>query len=102
MAEVVRTQEELLSPASDVTADAPKPDPPKPGPVTNVLWFRRRGLAAAAGFVAIAASVLLVVLNRGTPLASLVSVVGSERLTLARPTGEFQYGAAPADVSWTK
>lgn len=87
VAEVVRTQEELLSQANDVKAD-----PPKPEPVKNVLSFRRRGLAAAAGLVAIAATVLLVVFNRGTPLAPLVSVVGDERLTLARPTGGFRYG----------
>jgi len=90
--EVVRTQEELPNLAGDVTAGSLTSDPPKPGPVNNVLWFRRRGFAAAAGLVAIAASVLFLVLNRGNQLRPLVDVVGEERLTLARPTGDFHYG----------
>jgi tetratricopeptide (TPR) repeat protein len=42
--------------------------------------------------VAIAASLLLVVLNRDAPLDPLVSIVGEQRLTMARPSGDFHYG----------
>ena len=58
----------------------------------KVLWMNRRGLAAFGGLVAVAASLLLFVLNRGAALDPLVAAVGNERLTLARPTGGFQYG----------
>ncbi len=73
--EVVRTSEELSV-----------------GAKGKVLWMHRRGLAALGGLVAVAASLLLVVLNRGAALDPLVAAVGNERLILARPTGGFHYG----------
>jgi hypothetical protein len=65
-------------------------DPPAPRPAP---WSSRKGLAAVGGLVAIAASVMLIVLNRGTQLDNLVTIVGNERLILARPTGGFHYGS---------
>ena len=69
----------------DATGEGVAPSP-------KVLPFRRRGLAAAAAIVAVAASVLFGVFSRGSELDTLVDVVGSERLTMARPTGGFHYG----------
>ena len=72
---------------------APVVAPPEPVPPSNkVFWTKRRGMAAVGGFGLLAASIVLVMLNRGSPLASLVAIVGDERLTVARPTGDFRYG----------
>jgi tetratricopeptide (TPR) repeat protein len=59
---------------------------------------RRRMLAAAGAFVAVAASILLLVFHDRSSLAPLVSIVGEERLTQARPTGGFKYGARRSPV----
>jgi tetratricopeptide (TPR) repeat protein len=48
-------------------------------------------MAAVGGFAVLAASVVLL-LNRNPPTAALVSIVGDQRLIVARPTGEFRYG----------
>ena len=84
--EVVAVEEQLAQTESDQTVPQPNPTPNQP------FWTRRRGLAAVGGVVALAASIFLVVFNRAAPLGSLVSVVGNERLILARPTGNFHYG----------
>lgn len=84
--EVLAVEEELARAESDQPV-------PQPNPTHNQLfWRKRRGLAAVGGFLALAASIFFVVFNRAAPLASLVSVVGNERLILARPTGGFHYG----------
>jgi tetratricopeptide (TPR) repeat protein len=96
VAEVIRDEEELQESSStlvaapiDVVANRP---PSKP------FWTGRAKLAATGGLFAVAASVLLLVLDRESQLASLVSIVGNERLTEARPTGGFQYGPLRSQV----
>ena len=97
VAEVIQTTDELpadlrMVGSSEAARDATRS-------AGKVLPMRRRGLAAAAGLVAIAASLLLlVVLNRGSELDTLVEVVGNERLTLARPTGNFHFGPVRAPL----
>lgn len=55
-------------------------------------WRRPLTFAAAGGLFAIAASVMFLIVDRDTPFDSLVSIVGNQRLTEARPSGEFRYG----------
>lgn len=86
VAEVVRTDGELSSaPRSDA---GPRRDAAAPA---KVLWMRRRGLAAMGGVLAVAASIAFLLLNRAT-VDPLVAMIGSERPTLARPTGGFRPG----------
>ena len=85
--EVIRTDEDLAQPLA-----SPESSPDSGVSPGKVLWMRRRGLAAVGGLVAIAASLVLLFLNRGAPLDPLVAIVGDERLILARPTGGFHYG----------
>jgi len=66
-------------------------------PRGKVLRFRRGGLAAVGGLVAIAASMLLL-LNRGSALDPLVAAVGNKRLIVARPTGGFHHGPLSSPV----
>jgi tetratricopeptide (TPR) repeat protein len=61
--------------------------------------FLTARVAAVGAFVALAASLTLVVLkqpafifNRGSSLDAIVRSLGNERRTLARPTGGFSYG----------
>jgi hypothetical protein len=80
---------------SDALAADPAPVVVEPDPVLppkRLFWNKRRGMAAVGGFMALAASIVLVMLNRGGPLAPLVAIVGDQRLTMARPTGNFRYG----------
>jgi anti-sigma factor RsiW len=58
----------------------------------KVLWMRSRGLAAVGGVAAIAASILLFVVNRGAALDPVIAAVGDNRPILARPSGGFHYG----------
>ena len=95
VAEVMATQNELRGIPAPLAPAAPRGDDERRG---KVLPMRRRGLALAGGFAAIAATLLLFVLNRGSELDALVTVVGSERLTLARPTGGFHYGTLRSPV----
>jgi hypothetical protein len=67
-------------------------------PKGKVLWMRRRGLAAVGGLVAVAASLVVILLNRGSELDPLVAIVGNERPVLARPTGGFHYGPLHSPV----
>ena len=92
--EVVRSAEELPADAQPESGATPAGDQPK----GKVLWMRRRGLAAVGGLVAIAASLMLLFLNRGTQLDPLVAIVGDERLIVARPTGGFRYGPLRSPV----
>ena len=92
--EVVRSVDELPAdgrsqPETDRASDQPK---------GKVLWMRRRDLAAVGGLVALAASLVLLLLSRGSPLDSLVAIVGDERLIVARPTGGFRYGPLRSPV----
>jgi tetratricopeptide (TPR) repeat protein len=54
--------------------------------------MRWKGPAAVGGLLAIAASLVLVVFNRGSAVDPLVAIVGDARVVLARPTGGFHYG----------
>ncbi len=54
---------------------------------------QRKALIAAGSFLALAASAIFFLSRPANPLAPLVEIVGSERLTIARPTGGFAYGA---------
>jgi len=92
--EVVRTAEELPADARPLSEPDPAGDPPK----GRILWMRRRNLAAVGGLVAIAASLMLLLLNRGSRLDPLVAIVGDERLIVARPTGGFRYGPLRSPV----
>jgi tetratricopeptide (TPR) repeat protein len=92
--EVVRTAEELPGDARPRSGPDPAVEPPK----GRILWMRRRNLAAVGGLVAIAASLLLLLLNRGSQLDPLVAIVGDERLIVARPTGGFRYGPLRSPV----
>ena len=89
VSEVIRTGEELQQPAVGEATDQFRKAEDRPPRKT--VWSNRRGLAALGG-LALAASLLTIVLNRGSALDPLVAIVGSERLTEARPTGEFRYG----------
>ena len=90
VAEVVQTVEDLPADFRSYNADGQSKG--------KVLSIRRRGLAAAGGLTAIAAALLLVVLNRGSALDPLVQIVGSKRPTVARPTGGFHYGSPRSPV----
>jgi hypothetical protein len=100
VAEVIRTEEELQE-STATLLDAPitppldKVDDRSPN---TPFWTNRYTFAAAGGLLAVAASVLLLVPGRGSPLAPLVSIVGNERLTEARPTGAFRYGPLRSPV----
>ena len=99
VAEVLRTDSELEPKA--VVPPVPFPVPPptaSPVPVLTPARSNRRMFVAAAGIIAVAASVFFVVSNRGSQLDPLVEIVGNERLTLARPTGGFRYGALKSPV----
>jgi hypothetical protein len=89
VAELIHTTEALNEPEHKDKSNVRQFDPPAPRPTR---WSSRKGLAAVGGLVAIAASVMLIVLNRGGQLDNLVTIVGNERLILARPTGGFHYG----------
>jgi tetratricopeptide (TPR) repeat protein len=92
VAEVVRTETELEErPSDDIVslADHVAPHPAQPKPV---FWSKPVRFATAGGLLAVAATALFFVIERGSALDQLVSVVGSERLTEARPTGGFRYG----------
>jgi tetratricopeptide (TPR) repeat protein len=88
VAEVLHAQEDLAEPVAP-PADRPVSFTPA-APVAH-RWRRPRLLAGVGGLVAIAAS-LLILFNRQAPLDPLVSIVGAQRLTMARPSGDFQYG----------
>ena len=96
VAEVVRDEEELQESSSTLAAspigEVDDRSPSKP------FWTSRHKLAAAGGLLAVAASAVLLVLDRGTQLTPLVSIVGNERLTEARPTGDFRYGPLRSPV----
>jgi tetratricopeptide (TPR) repeat protein len=66
-------------------------------PPVKRFWTPRNTLGALGGFVAIAASLMLII-NRHSPLDPLVTIVGDERLTLARPAGHFHYGPLRSPV----
>jgi tetratricopeptide (TPR) repeat protein len=86
VAEVALTNEELKAAGEPVPADDPESAQSKGS-------SRRWGVyAAAGGALALAATLLLFILPQRNTLAPLVSIVGSERLTVARPTGDFLYG----------
>ena len=92
---------EVVLTAEELAADSRQQSGPRPGgdqPKGKVLWMRRRNLAAVGGLIAIAASLLLLLLNRGSQLDPLVAIVGDERLILARPTGGFHYGPLRSPV----
>jgi tetratricopeptide (TPR) repeat protein len=91
--EVSRTDEDLAQAVPN-----PELSPDRDVSKGKVLWMRPRGLAAVGGLVAIAASLVLLFLNRGTALDPLVAIVGDERLILARPTGGFHYGPLRSPV----
>jgi hypothetical protein len=90
LAGVVQTEDDLTAerPAPGVTS---RPDE-RPAPGRVIPFHRRKGLLAAAAVLSAAAAVVLFVMSRGGPLDPLVSAVGTQRLTLARPTGGFEYG----------
>ena len=92
--EVVLTAEEAAEDMRPESDPGPAGDQPK----GKVLWMRRRNLAAVGGLVAIAASLMLLLLNRGSQLDPLVAIVGDERLILARPTGGFHHGPLRSPV----
>jgi tetratricopeptide (TPR) repeat protein len=98
VAEVIRTNDELSEHESADAAPEPAEQRGLPG---KVLPMRRRGLAVAGGLVAIAASLVLLMVNRGSELDPLVSIVGNERLTFVRPTGGFRYGPLRSPVRGT-
>jgi tetratricopeptide (TPR) repeat protein len=93
VAEVLRLDSELQP-----KAVVPPLTFPVPAPTAAPARSNRRMFVAAAGILAVAASVLFVVSNRGSQLDPLVEIVGNERLTLARPTGGFRYGALKSPV----
>jgi anti-sigma factor RsiW len=66
--------------------------------VTGPSRFERRSVFAAASLLAVAASLVMLVLSARSPLTPLVSAVGEERLTTARPTGGFKYGPLRSPV----
>jgi hypothetical protein len=82
LAEVLR-HEEAVNPVAAI--DEP------PVPARSSLWGHR-GMIAAGSIVAIAAALVMLVINARSPMAPLVNAVGAERLTAARPTGGFAYG----------
>lgn len=97
VAEVLHIDSELEPKA--VVPPVPFPVPsPAPVPVPTPARSNRRVFVAAAGILAVAASVFFVVSNRGSQLDPLVEIVGDQRLTLARPTGGFRYGALKSPV----
>jgi anti-sigma factor RsiW len=96
VAEVVLTESELEEPrASD---QAVRTAEIGDRPAKTFSWPKPLTLAAAGGLFAVAASVLFLVIARETPLDSLVSIVGNQRLTEARPSGEFRYGPVRSPV----
>jgi len=91
-AEVIRTEAELegrLAVDPDAERDEARPQPLQS---RTTFWTKPIQVATAGGLLAVAATALFFVIERGTPLDPLVTIVGSERLTEARPTGGFQYG----------
>ena len=86
--------DEILSEASHNAGLRPSVRPIEDGRMR--FGSRRRRVLGAGGAIALAASLLLVVVSRGTELDTLVTIVGSQRLTVARPTGGFSHGPPPA------
>jgi tetratricopeptide (TPR) repeat protein len=92
VAEVIRTEAELDGTAADVEEfedERGKDELPAP---KQVFWTKPLRFATAGGLMAVAATALFFVIERGTPLDRLVTAVGPERLIEARPSGGFQYG----------
>lgn len=90
LAAVVQTEEDLgLEPAAEKQVS---PDEGQHEKGRVIPFHRRKGMLAVAGLLTAAAAVVLFVFFGRTPLEPLVTAVGEQRLTLARPTGGFQAG----------
>ena len=92
VAEVIRTETELEERTADDSLSLADEEKPQPAQAKPVFWSKPVRFATTGGLLAVAATALFFVIERGTALDPLVTVVGSERLTEARPTGGFQYG----------
>ena len=92
VAEVIRTEAELEERSADDVVSLIDEEKQQPVQARPVFWSKPVRFATAGGLLAVAATALFFVIERGTPLDPLVTIVGSERLTQARPTGGFLYG----------
>src|SRR5262245_9248253 len=91
VAEVVRTEAELADRPADTAIT--EVDEARDQPQQNQgFWTKPLRFATAGGLLAVAATALLFISGRGDALDPLVTIVGTERLIEARPTGGFRYG----------
>ena len=90
--EVIRTEAEFEERTADDARSFVDEEKPQPAQPKLAFWSKRVRFATAGGLLAVAATALFFVIERGSALDPLVTIVGSERLTEARPTGGFQYG----------